>query len=119
MRSTRRRRKRQLIRSPLCRRPAQVLCSDSFGCSHDRRHEKRTLPICEQRVGAMSKKKTEMSAGDGPLLTVKQVADLDHCSEKTVRRAIAAGHLEATRIGPAKRLVRITSAAHARYRAGY
>ena len=41
------------------------------------------------------------------LLTVKEVAVLDHCSEKTVRRAIAAGLLEAMRIGPGGPLLRI------------
>lgn len=51
------------------------------------------------------------------LLTVKQVAELDACSEKTVRRAIAAGLLEVVRIGPGGRLLRIDPAAHAAYRA--
>lgn len=50
------------------------------------------------------------------LLTVKEVAALDHCSEKTVRRAIAAGLLEAMRIGPGGRLLRIDPVAHATYR---
>jgi excisionase family DNA binding protein len=48
---------------------------------------------------------------------VKEVAELDGCSEKTVRRAIAAGLLEAIRVGPSGRLVRIDPAAHAAYRA--
>lgn len=51
------------------------------------------------------------------LLMVKEVAELDGCSEKTVRRAIAAGLLEAIRVGPGGRLVRIDPAAHAAYRA--
>jgi len=51
------------------------------------------------------------------LLMVKEVAELDGCSEKTVRRAIAAGLLEAIRVGPSGRLVRIDPAAHAAYRA--
>ncbi|MGO4917106.1 helix-turn-helix domain-containing protein [Pseudogemmobacter sp. W21_MBD1_M6] len=51
------------------------------------------------------------------LLTVKDVAELDSCSEKTVRRAIAAGLLEAIRVGPGGRLLRIDPAAHAAYRA--
>ncbi|MEI4263616.1 helix-turn-helix domain-containing protein [Roseovarius sp. D0-M9] len=51
------------------------------------------------------------------LLTVKRVAELDSCSEKTVRRAIAAGFLEAVRVGPGGRLLRIDPAAHAAYRA--
>ena len=50
------------------------------------------------------------------LLTVRQVAELDGCSEKTVRRAIQAGLLESVRIGPAGRLLRIDPAAHALYR---
>lgn len=53
---------------------------------------------------------------DERTLTVKEVAELDRCSEKTVRRAIDAGMLEATRIGPGKRLLRITPAALAKYR---
>lgn len=51
------------------------------------------------------------------LLTVREVAELDSCSEKTVRRAIAAGLLEAVRVGPGGRLLRIDPAAHAAYRA--
>ena len=50
------------------------------------------------------------------MLTVRDVAELDSCSEKTVRRAIAAGLLEATRVGPGSRLWRITRRAHAQYR---
>lgn len=50
------------------------------------------------------------------LMTVKKVAELDGCSEKTVRRAIAAGLLEAIRVGPGGRLLRIDPAAHAAYR---
>ena len=55
---------------------------------------------------------------DERMLTVKEVAELDHCSEKTVRRAIRRKLLEATRIGPGQRLLRITREAHARYRRG-
>ena len=51
------------------------------------------------------------------LMTVKEVAELDGCSEKTVRRAIAAGLLEVVRVGPGGRLLRIDPAAHAVYRA--
>ncbi len=50
------------------------------------------------------------------LLTVRDIAELDNCSEKTVRRAIDAGLLEAVRIGPGGRLLRIDPAAHAAYR---
>ncbi|MBY6199734.1 helix-turn-helix domain-containing protein [Maritalea mobilis] len=50
-----------------------------------------------------------------PLLTVREIARLDNVSEKTVRRAIASGALEAIRIGPGKRLLRIHPEAHAAY----
>ncbi|MBI6630367.1 helix-turn-helix domain-containing protein [Pontibaca salina] len=50
------------------------------------------------------------------LLTVKEVAALDNTSEKTVRRAIAAGLLDVVRVGPGGRLIRIDPAAHAAYR---
>ena len=33
------------------------------------------------------------------MLTITEVAELDRCSEKTVRRAIAAGLLAAVRVG--------------------
>lgn len=51
------------------------------------------------------------------LMTVKDVAKADNYSEKTVRRAIAAGLLEVIRLGPGGRLIRIDPAAHAAYRA--
>ena len=50
------------------------------------------------------------------LLTIREIAALDRCSEKTVRRAIAAGLLDAVRIGPSGRLLRIDPRAHAAYR---
>jgi len=53
------------------------------------------------------------------LLTVSEVAELDRCSEKTVRRAIDAGLLNATRIGVNGRLVRVKKADHAAYRAAF
>lgn len=53
------------------------------------------------------------------LLTIRQVAELDGCSDKTIRRAIAAGLLEAIRLGPSDRLIRIDPAAHAAYRGGF
>lgn len=53
------------------------------------------------------------------LLTIREVAELDSCSEKTIRRAIAAGLLAAVRLGPSGRLVRIDPAAHAAYRAAF
>ncbi len=53
------------------------------------------------------------------LLTEKQVAELDSCSEKTVRRAIDAGLLDAVRIGSGGRLLRIDPTAHAAYRQSF
>ncbi len=50
------------------------------------------------------------------LLTVKDVAIRDRCSEKTVRRAIDAGLLQVLRIGPSGRAIRISHEAHALYR---
>lgn len=50
------------------------------------------------------------------LLTVRQVATLDSCCEKTVRRAIKAGLLPVIRVGPGGKLIRITKAAHMAYR---
>ena len=50
------------------------------------------------------------------LMTLREVAELDRCSEKTVRRAIAAGLLKVVRPGPGERLVRIDPAEHALYR---
>lgn len=50
------------------------------------------------------------------LMTVREVAELDNCSQKTVRRAIAAGLLDVVRLGPDGRLVRIDPAAHRAYR---
>ena len=52
------------------------------------------------------------------LLTVKDVAALDQCSEKTVRRAIEAGLLKVIRIGVNGRLVRIRKVDHLTYRFG-
>jgi hypothetical protein len=54
--------------------------------------------------------------GSEILLTVAHVAQLDACSEKTVRRAIAAGLLEVKRVGPSGRLLRIHPNAHRAYR---
>jgi excisionase family DNA binding protein len=53
---------------------------------------------------------------DRALLTVRQIAALDGCSEKTVRRAITAGVLHAIRVGPGGRLLRVSRAAHKAYR---
>jgi excisionase family DNA binding protein len=60
-----------------------------------------------------SLKKTDEPAR---LLTVRDVAELDNVSEKTVRRAIAAGLLEVVRPGPGNRLVRIEPRALEAYR---
>lgn len=49
-------------------------------------------------------------------LTVKEIAVLDRCSEKTVRRAIRDGLLQTFRVGPGSRLLRISPQAHAAYR---
>jgi excisionase family DNA binding protein len=61
------------------------------------------------------KLRSQTNASD-ELLTVKDVASLDRCSEKTVRRAIAAGLLRAIRVGPGGRLLRIRPANHEAYR---
>lgn len=50
------------------------------------------------------------------LMSVREVAELDGCSEKTVRRAIAAGLLDVVRVGPGGRLIRIEPSAHRAYR---
>ena len=52
------------------------------------------------------------------LLTVREVAELDGCSEKSVRRAITLGLLASVRIGPAGHMIRITASAHRAYRFG-
>lgn len=52
------------------------------------------------------------------LLTVQEIAVLDRCSEKTVRRAISSGQLQALRVGPGSRLLRVTQGAHQAYRRG-
>lgn len=61
-------------------------------------------------------KRRSPTDGGETLLTVKEVAVLDRCSEKTVRRAIDAGLLNAIRLGPGGRLLRIHPADHAAYR---
>ena len=53
---------------------------------------------------------------DAPLMTITEISKRDCCSEKTVRRAIEAGLLEALRIGPSGRAIRITHEAHFHYR---
>jgi excisionase family DNA binding protein len=53
---------------------------------------------------------------DSTLLTVQEVAALDRCSVKTVRRSIEAGLLQALRVGPGGRLLRVSPRAHQAYR---
>lgn len=53
------------------------------------------------------------------LMTIREVAELDGCSEKTVRRAIEAGLLDVVRLGLGGRLIRIDPAAHRAYRAAH
>lgn len=60
--------------------------------------------------------KTSQPVSKAPLMTISQVARQDGCSEKTVRRAIAAGLLEVIRIGPGGRTIRISVEAHMLYR---
>ena len=50
------------------------------------------------------------------LLTVAEVALLDNCSQKTVRRAIESGLLEVLRMGPTGDMIRIDPDAHKAYR---
>ena len=62
-------------------------------------------------------KSTRSGFDDGvTLLTVSDVAALDNVSEKTVRRAIKAGELNAIRVGVGRRLLRIRPDDHAAYR---
>lgn len=61
-------------------------------------------------------KTTQRADPDAKLLTVAEVARLDGCSPRTVRRAIAAGLLEAMRIGLGGRLLRVSAEAHEAYR---
>ena len=49
------------------------------------------------------------------LLTVDDVAERLQCSTKSVRRSISNGDLEAIRIGPAGRAIRVTEQAFAVY----
>ncbi|RYE43918.1 MAG: DNA-binding protein [Hyphomicrobiales bacterium] len=48
--------------------------------------------------------------------TVAEIAEIENCSEKTIRRAIAAGEIDVYRIGLGRH-IRITASAHAAYRA--
>jgi excisionase family DNA binding protein len=64
----------------------------------------------------MTTKTRDRVYGGDALLTIREVAELDNCSEKTVRRAIEAGLLHALRLGPGGRLLRIRRADHEGYR---
>lgn len=64
----------------------------------------------------MTKIKYAQNDVSDALMTVAEIATLDRCSEKTVRRAIAAGLLQALRVGAGGRLLRVTRAAHETYR---
>lgn len=76
----------------------------------------KTLPPFASRPSKAFR--TPDSVEDRTLMTVREVAALDNCSEKTVRRAIAAGLLQAIRVGPGGRLLRISKHAHSAYRHG-
>lgn len=55
---------------------------------------------------------------DDVLLTVAEVAALDKVSERSVRDAIKRGELKEVRVGPGRRMVRISKKDHQDYRAG-
>lgn len=75
------------------------------------------MPRNPQRgVITMAVKPTSKTNSAEKLPTIKQVHQRDKGSEKTVRRAIAQGDLEAMRVGPGKRLLRIHPNAHEAYR---
>jgi excisionase family DNA binding protein len=64
----------------------------------------------------MIKINSKLADADSTLLTVQDVAELDRCSVKTVRRAIKAGLLQALNVGPGERLLRVSKGSHAAYR---
>ena len=63
----------------------------------------------------MTNKRPHRNSAD-EMLTVKEIAELDGCSEKTVRRAIKAGLLEVHHMGPVGAILRISPDAHESYR---
>lgn len=83
--------------------------------SEDEALDKTLPPFASRPIKAFT---THASVEDRTLMTVREVAALDNCSVKTVRRAIAAGLLQAIRVGPGGRLLRISKAAHLAYRRG-
>jgi excisionase family DNA binding protein len=64
-----------------------------------------------------AKLKTKNDTPD-TLLTIRDVAELDQVSVKTVRRAIEQGRLAVMRVGPKEHMIRIHPAAHSAYRRG-
>lgn len=62
------------------------------------------------------RKLTRSVENPAELFTVAEIAKFDSCSERTIRRAIAAGLLAAIRIGPGGRLLRVSREAHEAYR---
>jgi len=64
----------------------------------------------------MTKTISKINDAGRELLTIQEIATLDRCSEKTVHRAIKAGLLQALRVGPGGRLLRVTQQAHETYR---
>ena len=63
----------------------------------------------------MTKTKTPRADAQPPSMTLQEVAELERCSVKTVRRAIKAGLLQAYHSGPGGRLLRVTRAAYEAY----
>lgn len=62
------------------------------------------------------KRPLESTTNSDRLLTVREAALLDGCSERTIRRAIKAGLLKLVRVGPGGRLIRIRPSDHEAYR---
>jgi excisionase family DNA binding protein len=79
--------------------------------------KKQENPIRQQTEMNMAGPKSTSNQAS-KLMTVREVAELDGTSEKTVRRAIDAGLLAVVRIGPGRRSIRIHPDAHAAYRRG-
>ena len=64
----------------------------------------------------MHKNRKPKAETEVQLLTIRDVAELDQVSVKTVRRAIEQGRLSVIRVGPQGHLIRIHPSAHAAYR---
>ena len=80
--------------------------------------DKTTTPSKSKTKAAAAKSPPPAVKPEDVLLTVAEVAALDKVSERSVRAAINAGLLKTIRIGPGRRMVRITKKAHEDYRAG-